>query len=120
VPVDGPDHRHNDRREEHEEAPEDERVHQARDEPLEQLALAEHEQRLVADAAGHAVVPAVIRVAREDEPRQEARPAPEQAACDGEQGREPERAPEDVYVLFAFRSSAAIAGTISCRSPITA
>ena len=60
-------------------------------------------------------------MAGEDEPRQEERAACEEPAGDGDQGREPERAGEDGYECpFAFRSSAVIAGTISCRSPITA
>src|SRR6478672_8244060 len=45
--VDGGDHRHQDRREEHEEPPEDERVRQPRYEPLQQLLLAEHDLDLV-------------------------------------------------------------------------
>jgi hypothetical protein len=94
-------------------------VHQARDEPLQELLLAEHDHGLVADALWEGVV-ALDRPARQDEPRQEERAAREEAAGDGEQGREPERAGQDVYAPFAFRSSAAIAGTISCRSPITA
>ena len=50
--VDDPDDRHEDRREEDEEPPEDERVHEPRHEPLEQLALAEDDRRLVADTHG--------------------------------------------------------------------
>ena len=38
--VDDPDHRDHDRRQQHDEAPEDRGVHEPRDEPLEQLALA--------------------------------------------------------------------------------
>jgi hypothetical protein len=94
-------------------------VHQAGDQPLEQLALAEHDHGLVADAPAQGVA-ALDRLAGEDEPRQEERAAREEAAGDGEQGREPERAGQDGYVAFAFRSSAVIAGTIWCRSPITA
>jgi hypothetical protein len=41
---------HEDRREENEEAPEDECMHQAGTEPLKELPLAEHDGRLVADA----------------------------------------------------------------------
>ena len=59
-------------------------------------------------------------MAGEDEPRQEERAAREEPAGDGEQGREPDRAGEDGYAPFAFLSSAVMAGTISCRSPITA
>ena len=43
-----------------------------------------------------------------------------EAAGGGEKGCEPERAGENGYAPFAFLSSAVIAGTISCRSPITA
>jgi hypothetical protein len=95
-------------------------VHQPGDEPLEQLALAEDDHGLVADSAGEAVVATVCGLAGEDEPRQEEGAAREEAAGDGEQGSEPERAGEDGYEPLAFRSSAVIAGTISCRSPITA
>ena len=45
----GRDRSEHDRREQHEEAPEDERVHEPRDEPLQQLALAEHDLDLVLD-----------------------------------------------------------------------
>ena len=44
VLVDRGDHRHHDRREEDEEAPEDERVHQPRHEALQELALAEDDR----------------------------------------------------------------------------
>ncbi|MGP0104628.1 hypothetical protein [Rhodoblastus sp.] len=46
--------------------------------------------------------------------------AGEQAAADHEQRREAERARQDGYVPRTLRSSALIAGTISCRFPITA
>jgi hypothetical protein len=95
-------------------------VHQPGDQALQELALAQDDHGLVADAARGVVVAAVGRVTGEDEPRQEERPPREEAACDGEQGREPERAGEDGYAPFAFRSSAVMAGTISCRSPMTA
>jgi hypothetical protein len=120
VLVDRADQRHHDRREQDEEAPEDEGVHQAWDEALEQLALPEDDHGLVADAARGVVVAAIGRMAGQDELRQEERAAREEAACDGDQGREPERAGDDRYALFAFLSSAVIAGTISCRSPMTA
>ena len=55
--VDGGDHRHHDRREEDEEAPEDERVDQPGAEPLEQLLLAEDDDRLVPGADRHVVEP---------------------------------------------------------------
>jgi hypothetical protein len=94
-------------------------VHQARDQALQELLLAEDDHGLVADT-GRDRVAAVDRLPGEDEPREEERAAREEAAGDGEQGGEPERAGEDGYAPFAFRSSAVIAGTISCRSPITA
>ena len=63
--VDRGDHRHHDRREQNEEAPEDERVHQPRHEPLQQLALAEHDLDLVLDPPRH-VRRAVVRLRAAD------------------------------------------------------
>jgi hypothetical protein len=94
-------------------------VHQPGHEPLQELPLAEHDHGLVADPAGEVVAP-LDGLAGADEPRQEERAPREQAAGEGEQGREPDRAGGDGYVPPAFLSSAEIAGTISCRSPITA
>jgi hypothetical protein len=119
VPVDGGDHRHHDRREEDEEAPEDERVHEAGHEPLQQLPLAEHDDRLVAEAARD-VVRALDRLAGANEPHEEERAPGEEAARGREQRPEPERAREDRYAPRTFLSSAEMAGTISWRSPITA
>ena len=67
VPVDRGDHRHHDRREEDEEAPEDERVHQPGYEPLQELALAEDDLGLVLTRRGTSLCgrPAC----RADEPR---------------------------------------------------
>jgi hypothetical protein len=95
-------------------------VHQPWDEALQELALPEDDHGLVADAARRVVVAAVGGMPGEDELGQEQRAAREEPACDAEQGREPERAGEDGYTPFAFRSSAVMAGTISCRSPMTA
>ena len=81
VPVDGTDHRDHDRREEDDEAPEDERVHQPGHEPLQQLALAEHEHGLVADARAD-VVEALDRLAHPNQPDEQQRAAREQAARD--------------------------------------
>ncbi len=114
-----PDHRDDDRREEDDEAPEDQRVHEPRPEPLEQLALAQHDRRLVARALGH-VAGAVDRLAQPDEVDQQLGAPREQAAADGERGRQRDRSGEDRYAERAFLSSAVIAGTISVRSPITA
>ena len=49
--IDDPDHRDQDRRHQHQESPEDERVHQPGAEPLQQLALPEHDRGLVAHRA---------------------------------------------------------------------
>jgi hypothetical protein len=111
--VDGRHHRGNDRREQDDEAPEDERVHQPGHEPLQQLLLAEHDRRLVADAHGD-VTAAVDGLSRQNKTRQEQGAAREKPAGDEKQRRERNRA-YDVLL-----SSALIAGTISCRSPITA
>jgi hypothetical protein len=94
-------------------------VGKSRHEPPEQLALAEHDHRLVAEASGD-VVAAVDRLAGPNEPRQVDGAPEEEAARDEEQGGERDRAGGDGYVPRAFLSSAEIAGTISCRSPITA
>ena len=91
----------------------------ARHEPLEQLALAEHDRRLVLHAPRD-VVGAVERPRRADEPHEEERAAREQPAGDGEQRREGDGAGRGCYDPLTFLSSAVIAGTISCRSPITA
>ena len=109
------DHRHHDRGEEDEEAPEDERVHEAGDEPLQELPLAEHEHRPVAGTPRQ-VVETFDRLPHPDEPGEQQRPAREEPAANRERGREGERA----YAPRALLSSAKIAGTISWRSPITA
>jgi hypothetical protein len=94
-------------------------VHEARHEPLQELPLAEHDRRLVADTQGQ-VVGAVERPPGADEPDEEEGAPPREVAGGGEQRREREGACDDVYELRPFLSSAVIAGTISCRSPITA
>ena len=66
------------------------------------------------------VVGAVERPRRADEPHEEERAAREQPAGDGEQRREGDGAGDGGYEPLTFLSSAVIAGTISCRSPITA
>jgi hypothetical protein len=113
VLVDRPDHRDDDRGEEDEEAPEDRRVDQPRDESLEQLALAEHDHRLVLDAPGH-VIEALDRLAEPDERDEQARPAGEQGAADGEQRGERERSGRDVYDARAFPRPAVAAGAFPC------
>ena len=119
VAVHGADQRHQDRREEDEEAPEDRRVHQPRAEALEQLALPEHDHRLVAGAARD-VVEALGRLAHPHEVRDQLRATGEQHPGHAERRRQRERSGQDSYCERAFLSSAVMAGTISVRSPITA
>ena len=83
------DQRHHDRREEDEEAPEDEGVDEARAEPLEELLLPEHDDRLVAHALRH-VVEALHGLAEPDELRQHQRAAAEERPGDAEDDEERE------------------------------
>ena len=120
--IDDRDDRHEDRREENEEAPEDERVHEAGAEPLQELALPEHDRRLVPDPHRE-VRHAADRLARADEPREEEGAPGEERARDRDRDDERDRggdARRRAQPAFAFLSSAEIAGTTSCRSPITA
>jgi hypothetical protein len=89
-------------------------VHQPRDEPLQQLPLAEHDLGLRAHAPRHVVVPR-DRFRAPHQPDEGRRPPREQAAADGD-----ERGQRDRAYPRTFRSSALIAGTIWCRSPMTA
>ena len=118
VAVDDPDHRDHDRRAEHEEAPEDERVHQPRPEALKQLALPEHDRDLVAHARGH-LAPALDRARRPDQLRQQRHPAAGDRAAGRERQPERNRLGGGDYAPLAFRSSATTAGSTACRSPIT-
>ena len=119
VRVDGSEERHRDRREEDDEAPEDERVDKARDEPLEELPLAEHHGRLgartAADLAG-----ALRRLAKRDDPVEEMRPPREQAPGHRERGEQSKSGGDRAHPDREARIAAEIAGTTSCRSPITA
>ncbi len=119
VAAHGADHRDQDRGEEHQEAPEDGGVDQARHEALEQLPLAEHDHGLVPDPLRH-VVEAIDRLAEPHEVHEQLRAAAEQRAADRQHGGERERSQRYAYEDCAFLSSAVIAGTISVRSPITA
>ena len=92
---------------------------QAGTEPLQQLALAEHDLGLVAGAPRQ-VVEARRGLAHAHQPDEQLRAAGEQGARDREGRCERERSGQDGYGARAFRSSAVIAGTISVRSPITA
>jgi hypothetical protein len=89
-------------------------VGETRHEPLQQLALAEHDLDLVLDAdrnVGGAVVRLRAPNLFDEELRTENR-----AGADDEQ----QRAEDDGAYERAFLSSALIAGTISCKSPMTA
>ena len=114
APVDRGDHRHQDRRQQDEEAPKDEGVHQAGNEALEELPLPEHDLELRTGLAGR-IGRAVVRDGARDEAVEEDAAPPRAHAGERHQRDEGEGA----YVR-AFRSSALIAGTTSCRSPITA
>ena len=108
--VDRADHRDDDRGEEDEEAPEDRRVHQPRQQPLQQLALADHDRRLHSHPCRH-VVESRRGLAGADQAVEKERAASEQRDRDRDrQGEGDQR---------RFRISAAIAGTISFRSPVT-
>ena len=120
--VDDADHRDDDRREQDEEAPEDERVHQPGHELLQQLALPEHDDRLLAHARSDrvgAVDPR--RLAHPHEPHEQAGPAREDAAEERQRRDEAQRARGRRHQpARTRRSSALIAGTISATSPSTA
>jgi hypothetical protein len=123
--VDDADHRDDDRRQQDHEAPEDERVHEARQEPLEQLLLAEDDHGLLAHPPLHVVVtvdPGLVTHPHETD--EQVRPPREQAGAHRDHGEQGEQA-DDVggghqRPERALRISAVIAGTISARSPMTA
>ena len=117
--VDDVDQRDQDRRKEDDEAPEDERVHEPGAEPLEELPLAEDDRRLVLDALGD-VVEAPERSAHADEADEQQSSPYEQRDRHGRDRRQGERGEPGRYPPLAFLSSAEIAGTTSCRSPMTA
>jgi hypothetical protein len=94
-------------------------VHQARAEPLEQLALPEHDLGLVARAPRQIAGP-VDRLAEPDQVDEQLRAAREQDPADAQRRGERQRSDDDVYGPRVLLSSAVIAGTISVRSPITA
>ena len=88
-------------------------------EPLQQLALPEHDRRLVAHPPGAVAGPAHRRGAaheldQEPDPQREQRPARRQQRGEHDGGD------KNSYDPRAFLISAEIAGTTSCRSPITA
>jgi hypothetical protein len=102
------DQRHHDRRQEHEEAPEDERVDQAGDEPQEQLALSEHDDGLRLHPLRHLPGP-LDRLAEAHEPREQERAPREQRARDRDADEEGEAADHD-QPPRTRRISAEIAG----------
>ena len=115
VRVDRRDHRHHDRREEDEKAPEDERVHQPRHEPRQQLPLTEDDLDLVPHPPRD-VRRTVVRLRPPHLLREELGAVPGAAADDQQEQPEDDR----TYEARTLLSSALMAGTISCRSPITA
>ena len=112
VPVDDPDHRDQDRRQQHDEAPEDERVHQPRAGSLQQLALTEHDARLVAHALA-GVAGARLGLRRAHQGDQSPPAQREDRAARRDRGREQHRSQRRSYVPLAFLISAEIAGSTS-------
>ena len=113
--VDRAGHGDDDCGEEDEEAPEDGGVHQAGEQPLQQLALADHDSRLCACSGRH-VVEARRRLAGSQKPVEGPGAAAEERARNRErQGQG--GCLRDVHVRL--RISAVIAGTTSFRSPVT-
>ncbi len=106
------DHRDDDGREQDDEAPEDDRVHQSRAEALQQLALADHDHRLGAHSRGQLVEPRRGPALAHD-PVEAPGLAPEQPERDYQ--RERQRGGTHRFL----RISAEIAGTTSLRSPTT-
>ena len=93
-------------------------MHQPRHEPLQELALAERDHRLVAQPGRH-LARAVARLRGPDKPHEQERPAGEEHASHRHHGRQRHQG-ERVYPPLAFAIAAVMAGTTSCRSPITA
>jgi hypothetical protein len=90
-------------------------MRQAWDEALQELLLAEDDLDLVLHLPAD-VVRSIVRLRTPHLLGQEPRAEPRAAAGDGDEQSERDGA----YVARTFRSSALIAGTTSCRSPITA
>ncbi len=88
-------------------------------ESLEQLALPEDDRGLAENPAAD-VIRAVDRRRRPQQPGQEPGPDEEQRSADRDRGGQRQRGDQRRYVPLAFLISAEIAGTTSCRSPITA
>ena len=116
VLVDDADHRDEDGGKQDDEAPKDRGMHQARQEPLQQFALADDDDGFGASPAGQ-VVESLYGLAHPHEAVEQHGAAPEQGAGDDESRRQDDGG---YGVHRCLRSSAEIAGTISLRSPTTA
>ena len=87
-------------------------------EPLEQLALPEDDGGLAPNAPRDVTRPINPRRGLQ-QPNEEPRPDEEQRSADRDRGGQRQRGDRRGYVPLAFLISAEIAGTTSCRSPIT-
>ena len=94
-------------------------MHQSGTQALQKLSLTEHDRHLVARLAGHPVG-AIDRMGLAEETHQNRHAPDEQHAADGDRSGERDCGGSRDYVPLAFLISAEIAGTTSCRSPITA
>jgi hypothetical protein len=94
-------------------------VHDAGQQALKELPLPEDDHRFIADARGD-LARAVDRLRSTNEAGEEDRAPAEERTRDDEQRRKSDRPGERRYDPRTFRNSAEIAGTISCRFPITA
>ena len=90
-------------------------MHQSGHDALQQLLLAEHDLDLVLHAPRN-VHRTIVRLRTQYLLGEELRATPGAAAGDSDEQREDDGA----YELRTLLSSALMAGTISCRSPITA
>jgi hypothetical protein len=95
-------------------------VHESRPQPRQQLALPEHDRGLVPQAP-RAVPSALQRRRVCQEPREEARaPREEQRAGEDRDAQRGGGGRRRYRAALALRIASLIAGTTSCRSPITA
>ena len=93
-------------------------MHQPGAQALQELALPERDHRLVPQPRRH-LARAVARLCRPHQPHEQQRALGEEAARNG--GHTDQRDQGDgVYPPLAFAIAAVIAGTTSCRSPMTA
>ena len=113
--IDRANHRDQDRREQDEETPEDGRVHESRQQSLQELALTDHDRGLRPCPGGHVVEPGG-GLSRADQPVKKLCSSREECDRDCERQGERDGLRDDHRRL---RISAEIAGTISFRSPVT-